>query len=77
MGTWGVGSFENDQAGDWVLDLEESTGFEFLEQTLRKVTSLGDEYLEAADSESAIAAAETLACLRGNPGENLSESLKS
>lgn len=76
MGTWGTGSFENDQASDWVYDLEESEGLPFLEQTVEAVAALGDEYLEAPDAESAIAAAETLACLRGRPGKPLTDALE-
>ena len=76
MGTWGPGSFENDHASDWVFDLEESDGLPFLEQSIEAVAALGDDYLEAHVAESAIAAAETLACLRGRPGKNLTESLE-
>ena len=35
MGAWGTGSFENDDAMDWVYELEES-GVSFLKETLGK-----------------------------------------
>ena len=74
MGTWGTGSLQNDGASDWVYDLESSSGFAFLEETLD--TGLTPDYLGASEAENAIAAAETVACLLGRPGLNLTESLE-
>jgi hypothetical protein len=34
MGTWAAGSFDNDSAGDWVIDLKENPTFAFLRETL-------------------------------------------
>ncbi|MGE0493073.1 MAG: DUF4259 domain-containing protein [Vulcanimicrobiota bacterium] len=66
MGTWGVHSFQNDSACDWVLDLEDSEGLPFVEETLREVIDCRD-YLEQPTAARAVAAAEALACLKGNP----------
>ena len=74
MGTWGTGSLQNDGASDWVYELEASSGFAFLEETLD--TGLTPDYLGASEAENAIAAAETVACLSGRPGANLTESLE-
>lgn len=74
MGTWGTGSFENDGASDWVYELEGSSGFAFLEETLD--AGLSSDYLDAPDAENAIAAAETVACLLGRAGPSPTESLK-
>jgi len=74
MGTWGTGSLQNDGASDWVYDLESSSGFAFLDETLE--TGLTADYLDASEAENAIAAAETVACLLGRPGANLTESLE-
>ena len=74
MGTWGTGSLQNDGASDWVYDLESSSGFAFLEEALD--TGLTPDYLGASEAENAVAAAETVACLSGRPGPNLTESLE-
>ena len=67
MGAWDFGPFDNDDAGDWLYDLEKSSDTSVIAEALRKVTEIGDEYLEAPDCSSAIAAAEVLAALRGHP----------
>lgn len=74
MGTWGVGSFENDGASDWVYELEASPGLAFLEETLEAGLATG--YLETTEGENAVGAAETVACLLGRPGEYIPESLE-
>ena len=47
MGAWGSGNFENDDAMDWVADLEETRNLKLVKQTLREVLDAGDGYLEA------------------------------
>lgn len=66
MGAWGVGPFENDGALDWVLELEETLGFNLIERSLDQVNELilGDE-LESGLAENALAAAEVLAAMAG------------
>lgn len=61
VGAWGAGSFENDDAMDWVIDLEESD----------------DEYLWASERSKTVAAAEVVAALAGRPGPGSPERVES
>src|SRR5689334_21164695 len=71
MGTWDTGPFDNDTAVDWTYELERSTDFGLIEQTLDAVTAIPvEEYLQANLGERAIAATETLARLLGRGGES-------
>ena len=65
MGTWSHEPFGNDSAGDWAYGLEKATDTSLLEQAFETVLSAGDEYLEAPESEEAIAAAEVIAKMLG------------
>lgn len=69
MGAWGFGTFENDDAGDWLFDLEETNDLSLIEQTL----TLEDDYTEAPDGCNALAAAEIVAALMGKTREGLPE----
>lgn len=73
MGAWGAGSFENDDAGDWVWELEEADDSQFLRAALERVTQIGDGYLEAPLCTQAQAAAEVVAALLGRPVAQLPE----
>ena len=68
MGAWGSGIFENDTACDFAADVAESTGPALLEKALDRVIAVGGDYLEAPDAVEALAAADIVARLRGNPG---------
>lgn len=57
MGTWGSGSFENDDASDFAIEFE-SDGMQALELAFGIA---GHDYLEAPDAQRAVAAAEILA----------------
>ena len=70
MGAWGIGSFDNDDASDWVADLKESDP-SLIASTLRRITTVGEDYLEAPDCSNALAAAEIVAALRGYPLSDL------
>jgi len=63
MGAWGVGAFDNDDAADWVAELEEAATIEPVVTALRTATA--DGYLEAPDCCIALAAAETVAAALG------------
>ena len=67
MGAWSHEPFGNDTAGDWVYDLEDAVGLDFLEQSLDN--ALGEDeddgYLEAPEAEEALAAVEVLIHLVG------------
>ena len=68
MGAWGTGIFDNDTACDWAYGLEETNDLSLIESALDKVLNIGGEYLDAGDAEVALAAAETVARLKGNWG---------
>ena len=65
MGAWGVESFENDDAQDWIGELE-AQGLDAVRLALAKVTD-DDGHRDAGDCCRALAAAEILAALAGRP----------
>jgi hypothetical protein len=67
MGTWGVNSFDNDNAADWVWELEEADDLSVVEEAIERVLDCGDELVESPDAEVAIAAADVLARLKAGP----------
>lgn len=75
MGAWGHGSFENDDASDWVYELEES-GNEAIDQALSSVADGAPDYIEEPDAAMALAAAETVAALRGRPAADLPDEVR-
>lgn len=76
MGAWDIGPFDNDDACDWLYDLERSEDVSLLSNTLEGVTEIGEEYLEAPECCTAIAAAEILAAMRGKPAGTLPENAR-
>lgn len=84
MGAWGTGNFENDAAADWLGDLVESNDFSQIEKTIRRVIGstgfiakltgrAAPKYVDADMASNALAAAEIVAALRGNPADGLSK----
>ena len=73
MGSWAYDSFDNDDALDWVADLEESVGSNSIVEALAGVTNEADDYLEASECAMAIAAAEVVAALAGHRPSTLPE----
>ena len=70
MGSWDVGSFDNDTAADWSYGLENATDLSYVEETLDRVLACGErDEVSADDGECAVAAAEVVARLRGHWGE--------
>ncbi len=67
MGAWGHKNFENDDAGDWVYDLEMSNDKSVIHQALDGVLT-NEDYLEAPDCCVALAAAEVV--LAGRTGDH-------
>lgn len=63
MGAWGTGSFENDDAADWVAGLDAISP----EELTRILIAAADdpEYLEGPAASVAVAAAEVVAALEG------------
>lgn len=72
MGAWGHGSFENDDACDLACDLTECTDLSMLEEALRAAIN-PDDYLEAPEAGRAVAAAEVVLALLGQPMAALAE----
>jgi hypothetical protein len=68
MGTWGIGTFENDTACDWAYELEKVKDLSVIERALDEVLNVGAEYLDSHEAVEALAAAEVIARLKGNPG---------
>jgi hypothetical protein len=68
MGAWGSGIFQNDTASDWALSLEEVSDTSLIDDTLAKVNGAGAEYLQAPDAEEGLAAAGTVARMKGQWG---------
>ncbi len=67
MGAWGTGSFDNDDAGDWVVELEAAEDFGPISSAFEAVLEVGDDYLELPEAGAGIAAAEVVAALLGKP----------
>ena len=76
MGAWGAGSFENDDAMDWVADLAEGSGDAVLREAFAPFAVTDDRYLEAPGCAIAIAAAEAVAAARGRPTGSLPEEVR-
>lgn len=74
-GAWGPGSFENDDALDWVIDCVRSNGPDLVAGALNQAVSA--RYLEAPEGSFAVAAAEVVAAARGKPTEKLPIELRS
>jgi hypothetical protein len=74
MGAWAAGSFDNDDASDWVWELEEANS---IDPVLRAIESIenGGSYLQAPDCSIAIAAAEVVAAIFGKGSDNLPDSV--
>jgi hypothetical protein len=68
MGTWDVGTFDNDTAADWAFGLEEQADTAYVAATLARVVEGGGELLDSDAATEGLAAAEVVARLRGNWG---------
>ena len=66
MGAWGNGSFENDDAADFVNEITEGKDLTPVREIFDTVLGASD-YLEATDASQAIAAAEIVAATLGHP----------
>lgn len=71
MGKRGVGSFENDQAMDFVGELEGTKDLSLLEAALDLEDEDEDEDLDASIGEDIVVAGEIVAALMGKPGRDL------
>jgi hypothetical protein len=73
-GTWGDGSFENDDAMDWVGDCVQAASPGLVKTAFDRV--LNADVVEAPDASAAIAAAEVVAASLGKPSPALPANLK-
>lgn len=76
MGAWETGSFDNDDALDWLFDLEDSADTSVISAALQDVLGKGDDYLEVPECSVGIAAAEVIAALSENPAAKLPDNAK-
>ena len=72
MGAWGTGAFDNDDASDWVDELEDG-GIDAIESALDDAVRSSD--LSAPTDVNAIAAAEVVAAAIGRPLPGLREDI--
>ena len=73
MGAWGPGSFENDDALDWLGEMIASDdGAGALYWAFEAVTDAPG-YVQAPEASAALAAAEIVAALHGRPAADLPE----
>jgi hypothetical protein len=73
MGAWGINTFENDDAADWLGEFCDEPTEELLFDAFSTVNDIGDDYLEAPESSAALAAAEIVAVLQGKPSPHCPE----
>lgn len=66
MGAWGIGSFDNDHASDWLLDLIEGEDLAPMRAAIAQVLA-EDGYLDSDLAVEALAAIEVLAATLGRP----------
>jgi hypothetical protein len=77
MGAWGSGSFENDDASDWLIDFCDEPDKELILDALSTVAEMDtSEYLEAPDCSVGLAAAEVVAALKGAPNPDMPDDAK-
>jgi hypothetical protein len=70
VSAWGSGSFENDDASDWLYALEADG----VDQVRAALVAIGDEgNVDAVDAARAIAAAELIAAIRDAPMAGMPE----
>jgi hypothetical protein len=72
MGAWAHGSFDNDDALDWVGELEAAEDTEPISEAFEAVLE-ADDYLEAPEASMGVAAAEVVAALLEKPAARLPE----
>lgn len=74
-GAWGAGPFDNDDAQDWVIELQKGSGIAALAGALQHVETVSG-YIEAPECSVALAAAAIVAVARGKPAADLPEEVQ-
>jgi hypothetical protein len=69
-GAWGIGSFDNDDALDWLSELEAAASPAVLTAALSGIDAKA-KYVEAPDCSIALASAEVVAAAHGRPSKTL------
>lgn len=69
MGAWGIGSFKNDDAADWLTELGAITLDDMTQIFVQSADNPG--YLEAPACSIVVAAAEVIAVLNGSPAQEM------
>ena len=72
MGAWGTAAFDNDDASDWVYELEKD-GIAAVDAALKE--ALGPQELETPTDVNAIAAGEVIAAALGRPVDGLRDEI--
>lgn len=73
MSVWGMGIFENDDSLDWIYDLADSGSLTRVSVALDVIIHNKDEFPELSDCRIALAAAEIIAAMHGDPTPDLPE----
>ena len=66
MGTWDIGTFDNDTACDWAYELESSSDLSVIEKSIDAV--LEEDEIDADYACEALAAIDTIVRLQGHSG---------
>ena len=75
MGAWGIGNFDNDDAGDLVSEIEDAKSVAPMTLALSSVAV--SEYIEAPEASRALAASEIVAAAAGRGSQDLPDSVTS
>ncbi len=75
MGAWELGHFGNDDALDWIGDLEAS-GQPAIDEALGCATDSAADYIEEPECCVTLAAAEVVAALLGKPATDLPDGVR-
>ena len=70
MDAWDADALGNDTATDWLAEVVETTDLGMILEAFDTVLSAGDDTVELQAGEEAIAAAELVAWLAGQPGKS-------
>lgn len=74
MGAWGAGGFENDDALDFLAELEEEEDLGLIREAFVTVIE-NDDYIDVDDASIAVAAGEVVALMLGNATTSLPDEL--
>jgi len=73
-GAWGPGSFDNDDAMDWVAECEKSKDESLVSAAIERISK--QDLVEASEGAAAIAAMEVVAASVGKPNKALPDGLR-